>query len=136
LTYTPNQLGTSKLNAKKDMAMAITSNGAQSAQFAGEELQVKFWQEFLLTPAKVLKRMVGPCGLEPQTSRCLKTVTLVMRIVALDNWLPLSLEHGMGWPGSGVLPYPQGKQALHCARAVPAPSPLVRESVRPHRSNS
>ncbi len=32
----------SKLNAQKDMAMAITSNGAQSAQFTDEELQVKF----------------------------------------------------------------------------------------------
>jgi hypothetical protein len=32
----------SKLNAQKDIALAIKSNGAQSRQFTGEELQVKF----------------------------------------------------------------------------------------------
>src|SRR5258706_11467449 len=32
----------SKLDAQKDMAMAITSSGAQSGQFTDEELQVKF----------------------------------------------------------------------------------------------
>jgi hypothetical protein len=52
----------------KDMAQAITRNAAQFAQFTGEELQVKFWQEFPLTPAKLLKIVVGPWGLEPQTS--------------------------------------------------------------------
>ena len=48
--------------------MAITSNGVRSGQFTGEELRVKFRWGFRLTPAKVLKIMVGPCGLEPQTS--------------------------------------------------------------------
>jgi len=40
----------------------------QFTQFTGEELQVKFWRKFPLTPAKVLKSMVGPCGLGRQTS--------------------------------------------------------------------
>jgi integrase len=51
---------TSKLEAQKDIALAITSNRTQSVQYTGEVL--------MRVPAKVLKRMVGPCGLEPQTS--------------------------------------------------------------------
>jgi hypothetical protein len=52
----------SRLAPQRDIAFAITSNRAESGHLTGE-VSLRFRRKL----SKVLKRMVGPCGLEPQT---------------------------------------------------------------------